>query len=46
MHNFMICAPHHILLEPSNPIKEYDMGGAYGTNRKKDKCIHRVGGET
>jgi hypothetical protein len=42
----MICAPHHNLLEPSNPIKEDDMCEAYGTNRKKDKCIHGVGEET
>jgi hypothetical protein len=36
----MICGAHHLLLETSNPIKEDDMGGAYGTNRKEDKCIH------
>jgi len=46
MCSFMICAAHHLLLETSNPIKEDDMGGAYGTNRKEDKCIRGVGGET
>jgi len=42
----MVCAPHHVLLEPSNPIKEDDMGGAYATNRKENKCMHGVGWET
>jgi hypothetical protein len=35
---------HHILLEPSNPIKEDDVGGAYGTNRREDKCIYGAEG--
>jgi hypothetical protein len=42
----MSSASYYILLEPSNPIKKDDMAGAYGTNRKEDKCIHRFGGET
>jgi len=31
----MICALHHILLEPSNLIKEDDKGGTYSTKGKK-----------
>jgi hypothetical protein len=30
----------------SDEIKENEMGGACGTHRREERCIHRFGGET